>query len=390
MRSAPVVATERLAGFAHFLRQQGFHVGPGEQNQMLRALRCLPSGASPNASAAWRAIACGNARQWHLWPELFEQFWFPHRIKGSVKVSGQTRPRRDLRSLVQQIQDQAADAGSSTPGSGASKPSPSSDSSSDSTAPAVEKAQAGASAVEVDALHDRSQQMWMPEDLHRLQRLAQQIHRQLQPRPTRRWTLDPRGHRLDIRQTLRASLAHGGLPLNPAWSRRKTVPPRLFLLADVSRSMETHAAFYLRLCRAFVQQAQARAFVFHVRLSEVTPLLLRDSPYVQEKINAVTAGFGSGTRIASNLSAMVRQHARAQLRRPCHVWIMSDGYDTDPPEQLRQSLLQLKQHGARITWFHPNAQRPNSHAIQHAKSCIDRFIPLAQLADLQRAQHLLH
>ena len=388
MRSAPQAATQRLAGFAQYLREQGFNVGPGEQTQMLHALTCLPSGQSDTASSAWRAIACGNARQWRLWPDVFEQFWFPHRIKGTVKVSGQTRARRDLRSLVQQIQDSASEASSSTPSSGASQPSPSSDTSSDSTAPAVEKAQAGASAV--DALHDRSQQMWMPEDLHRLQRLAQQIHRQLQPRPTRRWTLDPRGHRLDIRHTLRSSLAFGGLPLTPSWSRRKTVPPRLFLLADVSRSMETHAAFYLRLCRAFVQSAQARAFVFHVRLSEVTPLLLRDSPYVQEKINAVTAGFGSGTRIASNLSAMARQHARAQLRRPCHVWVMSDGYDTDPPEQLRQSLLQLKQHGARITWFHPNAQRPNSQAIQHAKSCIDRFVPLAQLADLQRAQHLLH
>lgn len=388
MRSAPQAATERLAGFAHYLREQGFNVGPGEQTQMLRALCCLPSGQSDTASAAWRAIACGNARQWRLWPDVFEQFWFPHRIKGTVKVSGQTRARRDLRSLVQQIQDNAADAGSSTPSSGANSPTPSTDSRSDTAAPAVEKAQAGASAV--DALHDRSQQMWMPEDLHRLQRLAQQIHRQLQPRPTRRWTLDPRGHRLDIRHTLRSSLAFGGLPLTPSWSRRKTVPPRLFLLADVSRSMETHAAFYLRLCRAFVQSAQARAFVFHVRLSEVTPLLLRDSPYVQEKINAVTAGFGSGTRIASNLSAMVRQHARAQLRRPCHVWVMSDGYDTDPPEQLRQSLLQLKQHGARITWFYPNAQRPNSQAIQHAKSCIDRFVPLSHLADLQRAQHLLH
>lgn len=388
MHSAPQAATERLAGFAHYLRQQGLNVGPSEQTQMLRAVCCLPSGQAKAASAAWRAIACGNARQWHLWPDLFEQFWFPHRIKGSVKVSGQTRARRDLRSLVQQIQDNATDASSSTPSSGANSPNPSTDNSHDSAAPAVEKAQAGASAVE--ALHDRSQQMWMPEDLHRLQRLAQQIHRQLQPRPTRRWTLDPRGHRLDIRHTLRASLAFGGLPLTPSWSRRKTVPPRLFLLADVSRSMETHAAFYLRLCRAFVQTAQARAFVFHVRLSEVTPLLLRDSPYVQEKINAVTAGFGSGTRIASNLSAMARQHARAQLRRPCHVWVMSDGYDTDPPEQLRQSLQQLKQHGARITWFYPNAQRPNSQAIQHAKSCIDRFVPLSRLADLQRAQHLLH
>ena len=84
MRSAPQAATQRLAGFAQYLREQGFNVGPGEQTQMLRALSCLPSGQSETASSAWRAIACGNARQWRLWPDLFEQFWFPHRIKGTV------------------------------------------------------------------------------------------------------------------------------------------------------------------------------------------------------------------------------------------------------------------------------------------------------------------
>jgi uncharacterized protein with von Willebrand factor type A (vWA) domain len=49
MRSAPQAATERLAGFAHYLREQGFNVGPGEQTQMLRALFCLPSGQSDTA-----------------------------------------------------------------------------------------------------------------------------------------------------------------------------------------------------------------------------------------------------------------------------------------------------------------------------------------------------
>jgi uncharacterized protein len=134
---------------------------------------------------------------------------------------------------------------------------------------------------------------------------------------------------------LRRSVAHGGLPLSPVWQRPRQEPPRLFVLVDVSRSMEAHAAFFLRVARAFVQCAQARAFVFHVHLAEVTPLLQRDSATVQEKINAVTAGFGAGTRIAANLQAFARQHARAQLGRDTRVWLMSDGFDTDAPEDLQ-------------------------------------------------------
>ena len=99
---------------------------------------------------------------------------------------------------------------------------------------------------------------------------------------------------------------------------RREEPPRLFILADVSRSMEAHAALFLRVARAFAIEAQARVFVFHTRLAEVTPLMQRDSATVQEKINAVTAGFGAGTRIAASLQDFARSHARAQLtaRRP--------------------------------------------------------------------------
>ncbi len=375
-----------MAQFAAYLREHGLTVGPAEQQAMLKSLTSLGYTKAQPVSDAWRSIACGNAREWRMWPQVFEQFWFPHQVKGQVKVSGLNRARHDLRSMVEALQTSQGESGNQPPSTAAQHASADANAS-DDAAP-LQKAQGGASAV--DALDDRSHQMWMPDDLHRLQRLAQQIFRQLQPRSTRRWAADPRGHRLDIRQTFRNSLSWGGLPLQPAWSSRKTLPARLFILADVSRSMETHAAFYLRLCKAFVQNAQARAFVFHVRLAEITPLLWRDSPHVQEKINAVTAGFGSGTRIASNLMAMARSHARAQLRRPCHVWVLSDGFDTDPPEELQRALQQLKSHGARITWMYPNAQRPHSQAISQAKACIDQFIPLSHLGDLLRAQRQLH
>ena len=79
--------------------------------------------------------------------------------------------------------------------------------------------------------------------------------------------------------------------------------------------METHAQLFLRIARAFVGVLDARVFVFHTRLAEVTPLLQRDSARVQEKINAVTAGFGGGTRIATSLADFHRVHAKGQLGR---------------------------------------------------------------------------
>lgn len=389
-----LVPTEALAGFAALLRDHGLTVGVAEQQAMLQAALRLGGLREAPVRAAWRAIACHSAREWRLWPDLFDRYWHPERLRGTVRVSGQMRPSRDLRQSVQQMHEQMG-AAQQPPSAAKSSPHTAADAphsgagDSDAGSP---RAMGGASrhAPQVEALHRRDGQMWLPQELGELQRLARQITAQLRPLPTRRWQARQPGQRLDLRRTLRRSVAWGGEPLAPAWQVRREEPPRLFILADVSRSMEAHAALFLRVARAFAQAAQARVFVFHTRLAEVTPLMQRDSTAVQEKINAVTAGFGAGTRIAASLRDFARVHARAQLRRGAHVWVMSDGFDTDEPAQLADALQALRGHGARITWFHPTRTLPAAAALQGARSHIHRCVPLASLADLAAARHVLH
>lgn len=377
--------TASLAGFAALLRDHGFSVGVSEQQAMLQAALHIGGWREAPIAAAWRAIACRRQREWRQWTELFERYWHPERLRGTVKVSGQTRPRRDLRQAMADLQQQMA---------GDSAPSSAAPSTAAADAPAGEgaqespRAQGGASRVE--ALHNRDGQLWLPQELGELQRLARQIHERLRPRPTRRWQAANPGRRLDLRRTLRRSVAWGGEPLAPAWQVRRTERPRLFILVDVSRSMESHAAFFLRMARAFAREADARVYVFHTRLADVTALMQRDSARVQEKINAVTAGFGGGTRIAACLQAFAASEARAQLQRASRVWVCSDGFDTDEPEALTEALQALRRRGARIAWFHPTRQSPQAMAFTRARGCIDSCLPLTGLADLRAAQHQLH
>jgi len=179
------------------------------------------------------------------------------------------------------------------------------------------------------------------------------------------------------------------VPLAPAWRTPRRERPKLFVLVDVSRSMETHAQLFLRIARAFVGAAGARVFVFHTRLAEITPLLQRDSAAVQEKVNAVTAGFGGGTRIATSVADFVGVHARAQLGRSSRVWILSDGFDADAPHALAEQLARVRGRGARITWFHPTAQPPGSQAMQACTGLIYRFVRLQSLRDLAQCAPLL-
>ena len=380
---------QSLAGFAAMLRDHGLKVGVAEQQAMLQASLALGALQGERLRAAWRAIACHSARDWRHWPELFERYWYPQRLKGQVRVSGQMRPSRDLRQAVQEMHTHMAAPTASAPGKAAPHTASDAPGASQHTGDAGSpRAMGGASRTE--ALHQRDGQMWLPQELGALQQLARQITAQLRPRPTRRWQTAQPGRRLDLRQTLRRSVAWGGEPLRPAWQVQRREPPRLFILADVSRSMEAHAPLFLRVARAFAVAAQARVFVFHVRLAEVTPLMQRDSAAIQEKINAVTAGFGAGTRIAQSLQDFVRIHARAQLGRGARVWIFSDGFDTDAPEALPEALRAVRQRGARITWFHPTREVPAATALQRSRACVERFIPLASVNDLAAARHVLH
>jgi len=391
--ASALAPSEALAGFAVLLRDHGLSVGVAEQQAMLQAALIVGGLQAPRLQAAWRAIACHSVREWRLWPDLFDRYWHPERLRGTVRVSGQTRPSRDLRQAVQQLHEQMDHAAQSPPAAAKTTPQTAAEApAAGDSEPGTPRAMGGASRSEpqMEALHQRDGEMWLPQELGTLQRLARQITARLKPRPTRRWRNAQAGHRLDLRQTLRRSVAWGGEPLAPAWQIQRKDPPRLFILADVSRSMESHAALLLRIARAFAIEAQARVFVFHTRLAEVTPLMQRDGAAVQEKINAVTAGFGAGTRIAASLSEFARVHARAQLRRNARVWIMSDGFDTDAPEQLACALRALRGHGARITWFHPTRSVPAAAAVQNAREHIDRFVPLASLADLAAARAVLH
>ena len=372
---------ERIAGFAATLRDHGLSIGIAEQLAMVRAAAAMPWDRAASLDAAWRAIACHDARDWRRWPELFSRYWYPDRTRGSTRLSGQTRASRHLQQLVQDLHARmdAQQPGAPRADAMDTAQHPMAVDADDAGAP---RADAGASLS--DPLQDRSLSQWLPQDLAQMEALVERIARALRRRLTRRWRDAANGARLDVRRTLRASLRTGGLPLHPVWRTPRRVAPRLFVLVDVSRSMETHAQFFLRVARAFVTAMDARVFVFHTRLAEVTPLLRSDSPSVQEKVNAVTAGFGGGTRIATSLADFRGVHARAQLTRPSRVWVLSDGFDADPPHRLAEELRAVRQRGAEVAWLHPSRVAPASEAMARANAerLVTRFHRLDSLADL--------
>lgn len=76
---------------------------------------------------------------------------------------------------------------------------------------------------------------------------------------------------LDFRRTIRESLGTGGVPVDPVYRKPRPSKPELFVLADISGSVSTFAAFTLQLMFALRSQfSRVRSFVFVDGIDEVT------------------------------------------------------------------------------------------------------------------------
>jgi len=373
-----------IVEFADYLRANGYVVGLAELHAMIQIIQVAGVQQVKRIEKCWRGIASSTRGQWLQFPQLFDAFWFPKKTKGSTKSSGQKKKGKSLPELITEMQNDmaqhAASQAAKTVGLGSSE--------NDQMAAQQDQGQGGAS--KVDPLAEKPLGDWLPSDSHQLDQLIAPLQARLRRKLIQHYQRNPQATLLDFRQSIRKASSTGGELIQLTMKQRKSVMPKIFILVDVSKSMEAHAQFFLRMARSFSQILDARVFVFHTRLIEVTALMKRESSRVQEKVNAVTFGFGGGTKIATNLAAFLEQSAlgpsgnriRGMGRRDI-VYVLSDGFDTDSPEKTCEAVMAIRRKGAELFWLHPTKEIPQSQAIQMSKEWISGFMAVSHLASLE-------
>ena len=206
-------------------------------------------------------------------------------------------------------------------------------------------------------------------------------------RRARRLGRGRRGARIDLRATIAAARRTGWEPARLVTSRPLRRPRRVVLLCDVSQSMQPHAVAYLQLMRALVRAREGEVFAFSTRLTRLTPTLRIRAPAaaMHAASELVTDRFG-GTRIAANLAALLASRHRETLRGAVVV-IGSDGWDTDPPEQLAAAMARLRRRAHRIVWIDPRAGAPgftpSVAGLAAALPYCDALLPAATFGQLR-------
>lgn len=198
-------------------------------------------------------------------------------------------------------------------------------------------------------------------DEDELQRIGHELELASHQWPMRRSrrTKRARRGRPDLRRTLRSSLRSGGEPMVLHTHRPRRRPRPVVLMVDVSGSMERHVRPYLHITRALAVSGRAEVFAFATDLTRLTPAMRRRS--ATEAMERATEQVGDrfgGTKLASNLGALLAHRVWSSMVRGAVVVIISDGWDTDEPEALEASMRRLHRLAHRIVWVNPRVAAP--------------------------------
>ena len=211
---------------------------------------------------------------------------------------------------------------------------------------------------------------------------------------TRRYRASNRGHRIDLRRSLRAGLRAGGDTIPLLRRRRAVKPPPLVILCDISGSMGRYSRMLLHFMHALTSDRdRVHSFVFGTRLTNITRHLRhRDVDISLDAVIDEVEDWSGGTRIGACLHTFNKQWSRRVLGQGAIVILISDGLDRLGGEGLDGETERLHKSCRRLIWLNPLLRYDGFEAkaagVRAMLPHVDDFRPvhnLASLAELAQA-----
>jgi uncharacterized protein with von Willebrand factor type A (vWA) domain len=247
-----------------------------------------------------------------------------------------------------------------------------------------------------EILRQRDFGQYSEDELAEARRFLSEMRWSVTRRRSRRTRPSGRGRKLDVRRSIRRSVARGGELLDLAWRGPKRKRRQIVLLCDISGSMDRYTRMLLHFLHSMeTSDERVEVFVFGTRLTRITRALHRRDP--DRAIAAVSKDvrdFSGGTRIGESLRAFNRQWARRVLGHGAIVIMISDGWDRGDPELLSREMQRLQRESYRLIWLNPllgsENYQPLTRGIRAALPYVDDFLPVHNLASLDALAAVLN
>jgi hypothetical protein len=191
------------------------------------------------------------------------------------------------------------------------------------------------------------------DDLRAMEALVRRMAKRLAERYARR-RHRARVGKLDVRRTIRQSLAYGGTPFEVAWKRQTIEKPQIVVVCDVSRSVAAAAQFLLLFLYSLKEVVdRLDAFAFSDRLVAVDDLLSDET--VDDAITLILGRIGfRPTDYGQALEDLFDQHG-ARLGRHTTVIVLGDGRSNYAQPRL-DLMRRLSDQTRSVIWLNPEPE----------------------------------
>lgn len=365
--------TESIVAFAQFVREHGLNVGIGETGDALQAAN---TGLLTDRNAlryALKALFCTTPEDRLLFDGLFILFWDSNptdlrETKNQTKIQGiiQKKTNNTLVML------------------GAGK-----------TDDVQEEAKTTSGANAVDRLHKTDFAKVNQVDAKTLEELAERLFRELARRLRRRMKASQTDGQINLRRTIRRSIAYGGEPIELFRRAQKPKKQRLIVLLDVSGSMDKYSFYLLRFVVALRQHfRQLEAFVFSTTLIRISKALHNNRiEVILDLLNQQADNWSGGTRIGECLETFHDRYGKRTLNGSPTVIILSDGLETGNPDKLAQQMQRISRKAKKVVWLNPlkgmTGYEPTARGMQAALPSVDQFRSAHNLKSLLELEMIL-
>ena len=218
--------------------------------------------------------------------------------------------------------------------------------------------------------------------------LQSHVHQPWRSRLSRRFTLLGHAERIDLRRSIRRSIASGGELIVLSHKARRPAKSRLVILLDVSGSMNFYSMFLVRF--AYALQAcfqRVDTFLFSTNVVKISDLLRnRSLPDALRRLAQRAAGWSGGTKIGESLDEFNRTYGPRLLSRDTVFIVLSDGWETGDPQLLADQMRSAKRRVRKILWLNPllglRDYQPLTRGMVAALPYVDVFAPANNLESL--------
>lgn len=339
---------DAVLGFVQTGRDRGLNIGISE------ALEALHVVDDPNlvnkeyVHDALKAILCTSKEDIPVYEKLFESYWSVGRglVKNKTTYKNQSNlTKKSPGSLVM--------LGEGKSDSGRQKDT---------------KSVSGANAVERLRKTDFSK--LAEADVEYLEELALRLWKQMSLRLKRRMRTSSTGRTIDLRNTIRRNIAHGGDLIDLRMRSRKPRKQRLVVFLDVSGSMDKYSYFLLRFIWSLRTHFESvEAFIFSTTLIRITDYLDASNLHHTLQVLSLKANnWSSGTRIGECFKRFNEAHAKQVLNGSSTVIVLSDGLDTGNTQTLSEEMRKIHLRTKKLIWLNPLKGMESYQPIQKGMS----------------------